>query len=146
MDILTQIWNLKDFLVLQMLISRDNENDNSSLELNNLNSDFWKTWCEILAVLDFTLFSQGFFRLPHEDLDWERCLLGDHCWARNRARRQGKAVLRRLGLRTGNGYRSRFLLSGEILWIARRTGYHYWQRAIPMPRDHVPARLHWKRS
>merc|ERR1712141_927014 len=34
------------------------------------------------------------------------------------------------------------LIIGEILRIARWTGHHHWKRAIPMPRDPLPTRLH----
>merc|ERR1711953_189712 len=77
-----------------------------------------------------------------EDLDGEGILFRHHRREGNRARRQGEAVLRRTRLRTGNGHRRRFLVPREVLRTSRRSGHHHRQRAIPMPRDYVPARLH----
>merc|ERR1712168_482383 len=54
-----------------------------------------------------------------------------------------EVVLRRLGLRTGNGNLKGRCLIGEGLRIARRTGHHHRKRAIPCPRNHVPAIPPW---
>merc|ERR1712013_387502 len=43
---------------------------------------------------------------------------------------------------TERGYSFTTTAEREILRIARRTGHHHWQRAIPMPRDPLPTRLH----
>ena len=64
-------------------------------------------------------------------------------WAWDRAWHQGEAVLRSAGLREWDGHGRLLLLPGEELRAARRTGHHHWQRAFPLPRDPLPAFLHW---
>lgn len=65
-----------------------------------------------------------------------------YSWKRNRPWYQRKVVLRRTGLWERDGHSCHFLFPGEELWASRWTGHHHRQRAIPLPRDPLPAVLH----
>lgn len=76
--------------------------------------------------------------LLDEDLDWTWILFHNHRWAWNCTWHQGEVVLRCLGFRAGNGHRRFFLLSREVLWIARWSSHHRRQWAFPLPRGSLP--------
>merc|ERR1711970_1171734 len=77
-------------------------------------------------------------RLPHENYDRERLRFDHDRRARDRPRHQGEALLRRPRLRAGDGHRRLLLLHREVLRVARRSDRHRRQRAVPLPRIHVP--------
>merc|ERR1712107_495488 len=60
---------------------------------------------------------------------------------RDREGHQGEAVLRRPGLRAGDGHRCLFQLPGEVLRASRRPGDHHRQREVQVSRGSLPAQL-----
>jgi len=82
-------------------------------------------------------------RLFDENFDRTRLYFYNNRRKRNRSRYQRKTVLRRVGFRTRNAHRSQQFHIGEIVRTSRRSSYHHWQRAIPMPGSPLPTGFHW---
>merc|ERR1711973_123141 len=83
----------------------------------------------------------GPHRPPHEDPHREGLLLHHHCREGDREGHQGEAVLRRPGLRAGDGHRCLFQLPREVLRASRRPGDHHRQREVQVSRGSLPAQL-----
>merc|ERR1719410_276569 len=67
--------------------------------------------------------------------------LPHHCREGDREGHQGEAVLRRPGLRAGDGHRCLFQLPREVLRASRRPGDHHRQREVQVSRGSLPAQL-----
>lgn len=81
--------------------------------------------CRIRATACHPALGSGWSRsdrLSDENPDGEGLFLYDHCWTRDRARHQGEAMLRGLGLSTRNGDGRCFECFREKLWVARWSG------------------------